>query len=328
MMKLNQIVLHCTTFLYLVVLLGCANESRTDEKKSLTEHQEPQLTLMVLGIMQDGGLPHMACQKSCCLTSDFALKPRKYVVSLGLYDHRFDQRYLFEATPDLTQQWQKMLMVFPTDSSRTIEGIFLTHAHIGHYTGLALLGKEVMAADAVPVYAMPKMREFLRYNGPWDQLIYQNNIRLMPLNDQKPLTVNANLKVTAFLVPHRDEYTETVGFRISGPNKSALFIPDIDKWNRWDQSIVELIKSVDYAFLDATFFDGNELPNRDMNQVPHPFVVESTTLFQSLSAEDRAKVHFIHINHTNPIADPESQATKTVLESGFHIAREGAKFSM
>lgn len=328
MMKLNQIVFHCVKFLFLVLLLGCANHSGNDAKKSPTQDQEPELTLMVLGVMQDGGLPHMACQKSCCLTSDFRLRSRKGVVSLGLYDHRFDQRYLFEATPDLTQQWQQMLKVFPTDSSRIMDGIFLTHAHIGHYTGLALLGKEVMAADAVPVYAMPKMREFLRHNGPWDQLIDQNNIRLMPLDDQKPLMVNANLKVTAFLVPHRDEYSETVGFRISGPNKSALFIPDIDKWNRWDQSIVELIKSVDYAFLDATFFDGNELPNRDMNQVPHPFVVESTTLFQSLSAEDRAKVHFIHINHTNPIANPESGATKTVLEAGFQIAREGVKFSM
>lgn len=322
---LARISLKIAVFL---VLMGCAEKPSTVQEDTLNLEQQSQVSLMILGVMQDGGRPHMGCNKACCLDQDLGLRPREGVVSLGLFDREFDRRYLFEATPDLTQQWQNMQSVFPVDSAQAMDGIFLTHAHIGHYTGLALLGKEVMATTAVPVYAMPKMREFLSQNGPWNQLIEQNNIQLMPINHQKPLFLTPNLQVTPFLVPHRDEYSETVGFRISGPNKSALFIPDIDKWNRWDQSIVELIKSVDYAFVDATFFNGDELPNRDMNQVPHPFVVESMALFENLSKQDKAKVHFIHFNHTNPIADPTSTASKSVLQAGFKRAKVGTVFSM
>ena len=69
-----------------------------------------------------------------------------------------------------------------------------------------------------------------------------------------------------FLVPHRDEFSETVGFEIKGENKTAVFIPDIDKWSKWNSDLKELIKRVDYAFLDATFYKNGEIPSRDMSE--------------------------------------------------------------
>ena len=59
-----------------------------------------------------------------------------------------------------------------------LSGIFLTHAHMGHYTGLMWLGKEVMGAAKVPVHAMPRMAAYLRSNGPWSQLVKLENIEL------------------------------------------------------------------------------------------------------------------------------------------------------
>ena len=253
------------------------------------------------------------------------LKNSKKVSSIAIVDPTNKQQWIIDASPDFKEQLYNLQ---EQTSLYNLDGILLTHAHIGHYLGLAYLGKEAMNTEKVKVFCMKRMINFLNNNGPWDQLIKNDNIYLSKIKKDKEFELNKNIKVIPFTVPHRDEYSETVCFLIISKQKKLIYIPDIDKWNRWDQSIVELIKSVDYAFLDATFFDGNELPNRDMNQVPHPFVVESTTLFQSLSAEDRAKVHFIHINHTNPIANPESGATKTVLEAGFQIAREGVKFSM
>ena len=129
-------------------------------------------------------------------------------------------------------------------------------------------------------------------------------------------------------MPHRDEYSETVGYRIQGPNKKALFIPDIDKWDKWDKEIIDQIKTVDYAFLDATFYSGKEINNRDISQIPHPFVIESIDKFKDLSTEDRAKIVFIHCNHTNPILDASSPETKNVLENGFKIARFGDVFEL
>ena len=69
-----------------------------------------------------------------------------------------------------------------------------------------------------------------------------------------------------------------------------------------ETDINELLTQVDYAFLDATFFEEGEI-SRPMSEVPHPFVVESIKRFESLTAEEKNKIYFIHLNHTNPARD-------------------------
>lgn len=170
---------------------------------------------------------------------------------------------------------------------------------------------------------MPRMMNFLTDNGPWSQLVTKKNINVEPLQDGVIININDQIKITPFLVPHRDEYSETVGFHISGPNKSVLFIPDIDKWELWQKDIVAEIERNDYLFLDATFFDGTELPGRNMSQIPHPFVVESMQLFANLSIKEKQKIHFIHFNHTNPLYQPGSNARKVLNNAGFQVAEQG-----
>lgn len=205
-----------------------------------------------------------------------------------------------------------------------LAGIFLTHAHIGHYTGLMFLGREAMGAANVPVYAMPGMNRFLTSNGPWSQLVAYRNIVLKQLIHEESQSFG-QLRITPFLVPHRDEYSETVGYRIQSPLKTAIFIPDINKWTEWQTDIFELVKSVDYALIDATFYADGELPGRDMSKIPHPFVTETIKALDGLSHEERNKVWFIHMNHTNPLLDKESAASKWVRSKGFNVAIEGLR---
>ena len=280
---------------------------------------ESSVSLIVLGTVQDGGSPHIGCKRDCC--ADLFINPdaNRKVVSLGVVDQEFKKSYLFDATPDMPAQL-KLLKTFSGLESETPNGIFLTHAHIGHYTGLMYLGKEALGASGVAVHVMPKMKTFLENNGPWSQLVDLKNILLNEMEDLQEIELTANLKVVPFTVPHRDEFSETVGFKIIGPNKSVLFIPDIDKWDKWQENIIEEIHKVDYAFLDATFFGGMEINNRDISEIPHPFVIESMELFARLPAAEKAKIHFIHFNHTNPLLKAESAARKTVLEKGFQIA--------
>lgn len=310
--------------------LGVSDTAPTESSATDQAMPDPnaKVVLSVLGVMQDGGRPHLGCEKNCCLVdsdpSDFDYR----VVSLGLFDREHTNGFMIEATPDFVAQWRTLKGIFPEITLNTFGGIFLTHAHIGHYLGLSYLGKEAFNAKRTPVYAMPRMAEFLKNNGPWSQLVANENIELRPTAANDTLQLTKNLTVVPLLVPHRDEYSETVGYQIIGPEKSALFIPDIDKWERWDRSILELIQQVDYAFLDATFFDGQELNNRDMSLVPHPFVVESLALFEALELSDRKKVHFIHFNHTNPVLDSGSEATNRVKLAGFNIAQQGQHFSL
>ena len=309
-------------FLYIFLLLVIFSnvESRASNQQSSVE-------LIILGVAQDAGYPQINCYQEHCIPGWEDYQKRKLATSLGLIDRENKQKYLFEATPDIKQQMYLLHQAAP-DYDYKLSGIFLTHAHMGHYTGLMHLGREAAGTKNIPVYAMPKMRQFLASNGPWSQLVKLNNIRLMPLTNNKKTHLNAVLNVTPLIVPHRDEYSETVGFLIAGPNKTALFIPDIDKWQKWKTSIAELVQQVDYALLDATFFENGELPNRDMSEVPHPFVEETMSLLSGLSNKDKFKVIFIHFNHSNPLLKERGPARQKVEKAGFRYATEGMKLDL
>jgi pyrroloquinoline quinone biosynthesis protein B len=285
------------------------------------------VSLVVLGTVQDAGSPHIGCKKMCCAALFDNPDPLRQVVSLGVIDSDEQQTYLFEATPDMSRQTKKLKELSGVEHELP-NGVFLTHAHIGHYSGLMFLGKEATNAPAVPVYAMPRMQNFLETSGPWSQLVSNNNIAIKELAHQKLLPLSAQLSVTPFTVPHRDEYSETVGYKIQGPNKSVLFIPDIDKWSKWEKAIVEAISEVDYAFVDATFYSGAEINTRDISEIPHPFIIESMQLFESLDPSEKQKIHFIHFNHTNPVLDNQSEAYQTVINKGFNVAQIHQRFAL
>jgi pyrroloquinoline quinone biosynthesis protein B len=282
--------------------------------------------IYILGVVQDAGFPQTGCYEVHCLPAWENTDLRRGATSIALVDPRSNRKFIFEATPHFPQQFYSLHIEAP-DSRYNLEGIFLTHAHIGHYTGLMFLGHEAMGAESVPVYAMPRMHEYLSNNGPWSQLVKFNNIDLILLENGKIRKFD-ELSISPFLVPHRDEYSETVGYRIQGPTKSALFIPDIDKWLDWDINIIELLRTTDYALIDASFFADGELGMRDMSQIPHPFVTESMKLFDDLSEVEKNKVWFIHMNHTNPLLDPNSEESKQVLRAGFNIATEGIRLPL
>ena len=288
---------------------------------NLTAEENQQPYISILGIAQDAGYPQAGCYQKHCMRGWQDPSSKLNPVSLGIIDPIGKKKYLFEATPNLPEQLYQLDQL-TLGSNYQFNGIFLTHAHIGHYTGLMFLGHEAMGTKGIPVYAMPRMKSFLENNGPWSQLVNFKNIILQPLGHNKTEELGS-IKVTPFLVPHRDEYSETVGFRIEGPNKSAIFIPDINKWSVWKQDLKEMIKTVDYAFLDSTFFAQGELPGRDMSKVPHPLVSETMEELKSLSKKERNKVWLIHFNHTNPLLNKESEAGKQVKSFGFNIAEEG-----
>jgi pyrroloquinoline quinone biosynthesis protein B len=308
------------------------------QEKKITKEPHPNeistttngvgVSLILLGTLQDAGAPQLNCNKKCCQGLFEQANSSRKVSSLGLLDYNTQKKYIFDATPDISSQLYALKKASKIATSSIVDGIFLTHAHIGHYTGLMYLGKEAVNASEISVFAMPKMSTFLSNNGPWSQLVANRNIAIQPLVANQAISLSPSLQVTPFLVPHRDEYSETVGYLIEGPYKKALFIPDIDKWNRWELDLKTELKKVDYAFLDATFYSAKELGNRDMSQIPHPSVLETMEALKYLSVEQRARVIFTHFNHTNPLLDRESEASKNVLALGFKIGRIHDRFPL
>lgn len=288
-----------------------------------------QVEFIILGIGQDGGAPQIDNHSDPAWADP---SQRLHAASGALIDHRSGARFLFEATPDIREQL--FLLDEAAGSARDglpmgLSGVFLTHAHIGHYAGLMFAGHESAGANRLPVYAMPRMVDYLSNNGPWDQLVRYDNISFSPLTDAGEETVADDISVTPYQVPHRDEYSETVGYVIKGPSRSVLFLPDIDDWDRWDSEygrrIETMIASVDVAYLDATFFDNNELPGRDMTAIPHPRVTDTMDRFSSAAESEQDKIRFFHLNHTNPARFEASPASAQIRDRGFKVAQEGER---
>jgi len=284
--------------------------------------QDKEPFLVVLGVAQDGGFPQAGCKKSCCEKSWINLKKREYVSCVAWVDPIRKKYWLFDATPDMPEQMHYLSEKYKVE----LAGIFLTHAHIGHYTGLTHLGREVMGTKNIPVFALPRMYKYLSEHGPWKQLVELKNIQLIPLEADVPIQIADWFEVTAIKVPHRDEFSETAGFVVKGHVKSFFYLPDIDKWEKWDRSIEEYINETDYSFLDGTFYNALELPGRNMSEIPHPFIIESMERWKDLPLIEKNKIHFIHLNHTNPLLQKNHPYRKQLLLSGYNIAKMGDIF--
>jgi len=282
-------------FVFALIVLLAPSVSRADWE------------LVVLGIAQDGGMPHAGCTKPPCREARAGTRKAEKVSCVGLVNRASGAAYLIDATPDFPAQLDALT------GGTAPDGIFLTHAHVGHYTGLMYLGKEVMAARDVPVYGTERMCTFLRRNGPWSLLVDDKRIALRTLTADQAVELRDGLKITPLLVPHRDEFTDTVGFLIEGPRAKALFIPDIDKWEKWDRKLRDLANQVDILLLDGTFSSMDELPGRKIADVPHPLMTETRAVLKGTSAT----LWFIHLNHSNP-----------AILGGKDVVREGATFKL
>jgi pyrroloquinoline quinone biosynthesis protein B len=284
----------------------------------------PAPVSLLLGVAQDSGHPQAGCLGPCCAAAWADPELAHRAVSLAIVDPRSGERWLIEASPDFPHQLHALDQAYPrVASAPPLDGIFLSHGHIGHYAGLMHLGREVMNTQSLPVYVLPRMAEFLRTSGPWELLVRLGNIDLRILTPGNIVPLNGRIGVETLQVPHRGEYTETAAFIVHGPNKRLLFLPDIDSWTDGRNSVEQLLARVDVAYLDATFFSGDELPGRSMADIPHPLVTDSLARLAPLPASERAKVRFVHFNHTNPLLVDGSAAVAQVQGAGHHVARRG-----
>jgi pyrroloquinoline quinone biosynthesis protein B len=260
--------------------------------------------LVVLGIAQDAGIPQLGCDQPLCRSIREGKRKPARVSSLGLFNRTTGRAYLFDATPDMVSQLGTLT------AGKAPAGVFLTHAHIGHYTGLMYFGRESMDAKGVPVHGTERMVRYLATNAPWSQLVTRNNIAPNALTPDTAVVLEGGVRVTPFVVPHRDEFTDTVGYLIERGARRAVFLPDIDQWSKWPRSIREMVDGVDLAFLDGTFASADELPGRSIADIPHPLMPSTRDLLRGA----RGRVWFIHLNHTNRELDARD------------VARDGQRF--
>ena len=288
---------------------------------------------LVLGSVQDAGFPQVGCYTERCERGRALHEAGRgrFVSSIALIEPDAERFYLVDATPDITRQID--LIDDPAfrrraGERRPFDGIFLTHAHIGHYTGLALLGNEGLGITDTPVYCTTEMADFLASNQPWRFLVDQGRIELVPLPFDRWHRLDDLLEVQLWKVPHRDELADTVGFVFRGPDASLLYLPDINSWAAWEKNVAEAVAGVDVALLDGSFWSLVEVPGRTIENIPHPLMAQTMDALQDVVDEGRARVVLTHLNNTNPALDQDGPEQAEVARRGFEIAREGMRFAL
>lgn len=227
-------------------------------------------------------------------------------------------RYLFDASPDLRAQGVRAGF-----DPQNLGGVFLTHAHMGHYVGLVQFGNEAAATNAVPCFGTASMHTYLSRNEPWRSLFTRRHLEYKVVVPGVELRLEESMSVTAHLVPHRPDFSDTVGFVVNNraTGGSVLYLPDIDCWDDWEDATT-VVDGVSLAFLDASFSSRDELPGRAMANFPHPLVAETIARFQNSPAQ----VVLTHINHSNPLGLGGEPATHNAASAGFLIAKDGDEY--
>ncbi|MEI7468867.1 MAG: MBL fold metallo-hydrolase [Chloroflexota bacterium] len=275
---------------------------------------------ILIGTAQDAGVPQTGCYCPRCTRARGNAYFRHYTAALGLVDRVTQSYWLIDATPDFREQLHLMHEAAP---DCTLRGIFLTHGHIGHYTGLIHIGKEAMNTHDLPIYATASLCTFLRNNGPWSLLVSNGNINLCELQPEQAILLG-DVKITPIPVPHRGEFTDTMAYALRGSNLSLFYCPDIDRWEQWRYDVREVVSHNDISLLDGSFFSGNELPGRDMSKIPHPQVTDTVNRLKGVQTQ----VYFIHFNHSNPLLDANSPERHWLQSQGFAVGEQGQRWKL
>ena len=287
------------------------------------------IEVTILGIAQDGGVPQTGCSCENCIAAHNNYNFKRNSVSCGVKgkDGTF---HLIEAGRNIADQlnlWSKMMNYKKIQIPDTIS---ITHTHLGHIEGLGQFGKEVMNLKEVPFFASKSSIQALRKRellSPFECEIIESNIAFFP-------SIRCGFELEFIKVPHRDEYADTHAIIIRGSNNALLFLPDHDDWR--DTLEMHNCKSIrewfsklkiDYALIDGTFWDKNELRDRDMSKIPHPTISETLEMLGERTDDD-IEIYFFHLNHTNPVLNTSSKETVRVIELGWQILTEGQTFTL
>jgi len=258
------------------------------------------MPLLFLGTAQDGGVPQAGCDCINCR------RFKRSAASVALVDGK--DAVLIDITPDFRFQYWLAVERFNVELS----AIYLTHAHWGHYGGLPLLGREGWNVRNTPVFLSQPFHDFLLSNEPFSSLIRNGNITPQIIEEN----VITQHGITPVHVTHRDEFSDTFAFTFKLNSKSVLYMPDTDDFTRQSD---DLIRSVDLAIIDGTFYSADELPQRNISKIPHPFAVDTIKRYSDIAN----RIIFTHLNHTNPLLNPDSAERTELVAMGFRVANDG-----
>lgn len=264
----------------------------------------------VLGNTQDGGVPHLECSCDLCSKARENPEEAKHNASIMVKDSDEEDsfRYLIDATPDVRYQI----------TGEYLDGVFISHGHLGHITGLLQFGEEGCNKTDLPLYVSDKTENYIRKNDPFRLLIDKGNVEIMNFNDEDEVDIRGGC-IEAFEAKHNRVNTDTLSFMIHGEEKTLFYIADIHEWT---EKTLNLMQKADIAIVDGTFWNEEEIERYE--EVPHPVMKETMHLAEGWDTD----IYFTHLNHTNPALREDTDERQEIQERGFGVVEEGMEFEL
>jgi len=285
---------------------------------------------IVLGTAQDGGFPQPGCKLPCCQRARSGTGLARTPVALGIVGSD-GSSHIIEVGRHIGEQfeiWDKACgFEWPLNSA------ILTHAHLGHTDGLRLLGREAIGGQGVILHCSKSMLSLIHENPTWRIMVEQGVLVPKQWESMTPFepTPGCGFTITPIPVIHRAELSDNHAILVSGKESNLLFMPDQDSWGETLEgaSIREWLTSLDinYALIDGTFWDSDELSGRDMSEIPHPTVCESLELLGEWVVGD-PDIAFFHLNHTNPLNNVDSEESRIVGRMGWRVSEPGEVYDL
>lgn len=273
--------------------------------------------VQVLGTAQDAGIPQLGCICPNCTKAQQNPEFRRFVTSILIEGE--EKTFLIDATPDITLQLNNH-QISKNNKDLTIDGVIITHLHIGHYIGMLYFGKEAANTNNLSIYVTEPVKQFLINNKPFSYLIERGQVKLHTINIDTILNLGKNSEILVFEVPHRNEDGNTIGIQISNrmTNKSFVYIPDIDYIT---PEIKKQLINADFVLFDGSFYSENEIPRQ--KEVVHPPIL---TTISKLGVPPQNEFYFTHFNHSNPVLNIKSAEYKRLVKMGYKIATDSLDF--
>jgi pyrroloquinoline quinone biosynthesis protein B len=295
--------------------------------------------IRVLGSAAGGGVPQWNCACPNCRAARDNPHLRRFQASVAVSAD--GERWLLaNVTPDIRHQIDLFEKLAPHAARRSpIAAVALTDANIDHALGLL----ELRQAERLSVYSTETVRDVV-LAGSSALRVFSKPPHEWHIIADSPVHVNdasglpMGLRVRAIdvggLTPQYDGGRQATGatsaILISDGTERMVYAPTLGTINN---TLSRELALADAAFLDGTFFTDHELSmqalgTRTARQMGHLPVSGDGGILHAVIGLGGKHRYFTHINNTNPVLDPMSDAARAVREAGWALAEDGFTFTL
>lgn len=293
------------------------------------------LRALVLGAAAGGGLPQWNCGCQNCSEArrpDGLVKPQTQSSIAVSADG--ETWAILNASPDIRDQLAANPALHPKAlRDNRAPAVLCTNGDIDHIAGLLVLREK----QAFTLFATAEILEIVKAN-PLFAVLDPAFVTFREVKTGEPFEILPGLTAEIYPVPGKvplymegdtvsigDEGGNTVGVAISANGAMLHYVPGCA---RMTNSLAARLAGADMVFFDGTVFTDDEMITTGTGQktgqrMGHMAMSGEGGSLEAFAGIDCGQKIYIHINNTNPVWHPQSDARRAVEAAGWQVARDG-----